>query len=128
MNYEIYNPHNKPESELPVIYGFNNGGGSGFMEAILIAESGHILGSHLCSHEGFMRGDLGIYKGTRPDRHEHFKKHYPDGYRMDFVGYSDVREHEGINRAFEANKNLPENSKEAAEGQMAKVEIEFSED
>ena len=104
MNNAIYNPHGKPESELPVIYGFNNGGSAGFMFGVLLAEDGTGLGSHLCSHEGFMLGDLGILEGSRPDRHEGFKQHYPDGYRMEFVGYSNVGGHLGLNKAFDLNK------------------------
>jgi hypothetical protein len=37
-----------------------------------------------------MPADLGILEGTRPDRHEEFKAHYPDGYRMEFVGYEEA--------------------------------------
>ena len=99
--YAHFNPHNKPLHELPVIYGFNNGGGSDCLSAVLIAEDGTTLGGHICSHEGYMKHDLGILEGTRPDRHETFQKHYPDGYRMDFVGYSDVRGHAGLKSAFE---------------------------
>lgn len=104
MEYEVYNPQGKPVDELPIIYGFNNGGSPGFMHAQLIAEDGTALGSHLCSGEGFMYGDLGIMKGSRPDRHESFREHYPDGYRMDFVGHASVFTHAGLKSAIEANK------------------------
>lgn len=102
--FEIYNPHNKPEEELPTIFGFNNGGSLGFFHGCLIAEDGTGLGSHLCSTEGYMYGDLGILKGRRPDRHETFKKHYPDGYKMDFVSYDDVPKNEKLQKAFELSK------------------------
>lgn len=46
-----------------------------------------------------MRHDLGILEGTRPDRHETFREHYPDGYQMDFVGYDDIKDHVGLNAA-----------------------------
>lgn len=124
MNYAIYNPNNKPVEELPVIYGFNNGGNIGFMHGQLIAQDGVPLGSHLCSSEGFMYGDLGIIEGSRPDRHEHFKKHYPEGYRMDFVAYNDIDGHEGLNAAFEANKLLKPDDIDTS--QDAKVEIEVA--
>ena len=45
-----------------------------------------------------MPHDLGVLEGTRPDRHERFRKHYPDGYRMVFVPYDDIRSHEGLQR------------------------------
>lgn len=111
MKYAVHNPHGKPEAELPVIYGFNNGGGGDLWEGCLIAEDGEILGGHACSNEGFMRGDLGVLEGRRPDRHETFRKHYPDGYRMDFVGYQEVEGHAGINAAFKKHKQRTAPSK-----------------
>jgi len=81
----VYNPHNKELSGLPVIFGFNNGGSPGLYSAVLIAEDGTALGGHVCSHEGYMEHDLGILEGTREDRHEEFRKHYFDGYRMEFL-------------------------------------------
>ena len=100
----FFNPHGKPFEELPVIYGFNNGGNPGWFHAVLIAEDGTGLGSHICSSEAYMRHDLGILEGTRPDRHETFKGHYPDGYRMHFVETSDIDGHEKLNEAFRLNQ------------------------
>lgn len=96
----MFNPNNIDPSQLPVIYGFNNGGSAGWMSACLIAEDGTPLGGHCCSSEAYMPADLGILEGTREDRHEEFRKHYPDGYRMEFVGYKDVPQHEKLNTAF----------------------------
>lgn len=110
--YAHFNPHGKPLEDLPVIYGFNNGGGPHFYDAVLISEDGKILGGHGCSHEGYMLSDLGILSGSRPDRHEEFKAHYPDGYRMDFVSYADTREHQGLKDAFDLHK--AKNATEAA--------------
>lgn len=95
----VHNPHSKPVDELPVIYGFNNGGQRGWMSACLIAEDGTDLGGHVCTSESYMPHDLGILEGSRPDRHETFQKHYPDGYRMEFVGYDEFPQHEGIKAA-----------------------------
>lgn len=102
----IYNPQNKPIKELPTIYGFNNGGSRGWLYAQLLSQDGTPLGSHICSDEGYMPHDLGILIGTRPDRHEDFRKHYPEGYKMEFVPYSQIPIHEGLQAAFEANKLL----------------------
>ena len=100
----VFNPHRKPVSDLPVIYGFNNGGEPGWMSAVLIAEDGTALGGHLCSSEAYMPADLGVLEGTREDRHEKdFQTHYPDGYRMEFVSHSDVPSHEALNAAFKLN-------------------------
>jgi hypothetical protein len=113
MEYEIYNPKNKPVEELPVIYGFNNGGSPGWYSGCLLAEDGTGLGGHVCSSEGFMYGDLGVAKGSRPDRHETFREHYPDGYRMDFVRSEDVRSHQGLAAAYQKNQQKSKAAKEA---------------
>jgi len=89
--YAVFNPHGKPVDDLPFIFGWNNGGEPGWYIACLLSEDGAGLGSHCCSSEGYMPHDLGILKGSRPDRHEHFRAHYPDGYRMDFVKHDDPR-------------------------------------
>jgi len=103
--YAVHNPHNKKVEELPVIYGFNNGGSSSFLSAISISEDGVQLGGHACSSEFYMPHDLGIVEGARKDRHEEsYMKHYPDGYRMDFVGYDDAKTHKGLQAALKANQ------------------------
>lgn len=109
--FAVYNPHNKPVSELPVIYGFNNGGSPGWMSACLLAEDGSAMGGHICSSEGFMYGDLGILEGRREDRHEEFRKHYPDGYRMDFVPGDEVKTHAGLDAAYQ--KHLAKQTQDA---------------
>lgn len=100
--YAIFNPHNKPVDDLPIIYGFNNGGSLSayFLHACLISEDGEELGQHMCTDEGYMRSDLGVLEGSRFDRHELFREKYPDGYRMDFVPYSEVSTHQALNEAF----------------------------
>ena len=100
LKVAVFNPHNKLLEKLPTIYGFNNGGMPGLMHAVLIAEDGTPLGGHCCSSEAYMPADLGILEGTRPDRHEEFQKHYPDGYKMEFVSYKDADNHPGLNVAF----------------------------
>lgn len=107
-DWAIYNPNELSLDQLPVIYGFNNGGSPGWYEGVLIAEDGTYIGNHLCSAEGYMPHDLGILEGTRPDRHETFRKHYPDGYRMEFVSEREVREHSGLMEAYRRNQELRE--------------------
>ena len=102
--YAAYNPHGKIVDDLPVIYGFNNGGSAGWYHGTLIAEDGECLGGHICSHEGYMPHDLGVLDGSRADRHDLFRAHYPDGYRMDFVPATDVLEHPGLDAAFKLNQ------------------------
>jgi hypothetical protein len=96
---EVFNPHNKSVDDLPFIWGFNNGGRPGFMDAVLVSQDGHWMGGHCCSSESYMPHDLGVLKGSRPDRHESFRKHYPDGYRMEFVGYDDYEGNESLKTA-----------------------------
>lgn len=103
--WAIHNPHGMPIDSLPVIYGFNNGGDQGWWKGVIMAEDGTCLGGHICSHEGYMPADLGVLEGTRPDRHERFREHYPDGYRMEFIGMDDVREgHAGLDAAYTLNQ------------------------
>ena len=106
--FAIYNPQGRPPTELPAIFGFNNGGSSGWYSAVLLAEDGTGMGSHCCSAEGYMKHDLGILEGTRPDRHESFKKHYPDGYRMEWVETEVAREHghPGLELAIKRNSEM----------------------
>lgn len=110
----VFNPNNRPVEELPTIYGFNNGGGGNWWHAQLIAEDGLGLGGHLCSSEVYMPHDLGCLEGSRPDRHEAFQKHYPDGYRMAFVPLDQVCGHEKLNAAFALNAKLAKAAKVSA--------------
>lgn len=108
--FAFFNPKAIPFYNLPVIYGFSNGRQPGLLLAVLIAEDGPCLGSHACSSESYMPSDLGLLKGSRPDRHKTFKEHYPDGYRMEFVGYDSIEEHEKLQAAFKLNKSSKEDS------------------
>lgn len=125
--WAVYNPQGKPFSELPIIYGFNNGGSHGWYSAVLIAEDGTCLGGHLCSSEGYMPHDLGILEGTRPDRHkEQFQEHYPNGYRMEFVESSEIYSHAKLNEAFKLNKEAaqdkPVNGTQQTQAQLGQPE------
>ena len=115
MPYAVFNPNDRPVGDLPIIYGWNNGGSDQWYRGHLMAEDGTALGGHVCSAEGYMYTDLGILEGSAPDRHEHFRKHYPDGYRMDFVPYADARAHRGLMAAYEKNQE---------KGRAAKAEAE----
>jgi hypothetical protein len=96
----------------PKIYAFSNvvGGGDGI--AYAMAEDGTILGSHWCSHEGYVPMDLGVTEGSRPDLHVKYAEHYPNGYEMEFVPASQARTHEGLTDAFALNQKQAEQAKE----------------
>lgn len=113
--WAVFNPHDKPIAELPVIYGFNNGGAPGLYSGVLLAEDGTGMGGHACSAEGYMPNDLGILEGSRPDRHKSFREHYPDGYRMHFIPAKDVMAHPGLEAAYQRNQALAAKAKEVAE-------------
>ena len=123
----VYNPHGKPSEELPIIYGFNNGGSPGWYSAVLLAEDGTGLGGHICSDELYMPHDLGILEGTRPDRHETFRAHYPDGYRMEFIPSELVLTHPGLEAAYQLNQaNAAEAERDRqAEAMEARAEREY---
>lgn len=112
-SFAIYNPNDLPKDQLPVIYGFNNGGRPGWFDGVIIAEDGTSLGGHICSHEFYMPADLGIIEGSRPDRHETFRDHYPNGYRMEFVPYDDVKSHQGLMAAIATLHNASATKAEA---------------
>jgi hypothetical protein len=95
------------------IYCFSNvvGGRDGI--AYAIGDDGVVLGSHWCSHEFYVPHDLGVLEGARPDRHETYKKHFPNGYEMEFVRNADFDTHEGLREALRLNQLLKkENEKD----------------
>jgi hypothetical protein len=101
----IHNPHTRPIDDLPIIYGFNNGGRQGFgYHAVAIAQDGTYLGSHFCSDESYMMTDLGLVEGSRPDRKIVYDEHYPGGYRCLFVPGHAILECEGLLQAFKFNQ------------------------
>ena len=109
--YACYNPNNRRLDELAVIDGFNNGGSDQWYTGVLLVEDGTHLVWHVCSNEGYMPSDLRVLEGSRPDRHETFRKHYPDGYRMDFVPMRDTASHVGLASAYEKNQAQREETK-----------------
>lgn len=88
----------------PKIYVFSvmEDGGDGLCYAM--AEDGTVLGSHWCSNEQWARYDLGVEEGHRPDRHEDYARHYPDGYKMEFIPVANLDTHKGFQRAYELNR------------------------
>lgn len=104
--WAVFNPEDLVINDLPIIYGYNNGGCGGMLSAVLLAEDGTGLGGHCCSSEGYMPHDLGVLEGSRPDMHETFRSHYPRGYRLVFVPAAEVLAHDGLRLAHERNEGL----------------------
>lgn len=59
-----------------------------------MAEDGTGLASHFCS-AGWARHDMGF--GGSTWKHEHYDKHYPDGWELEWV--DDFDSHEGLKAA-----------------------------
>ena len=75
----------RQDDSLPAIYLFSNSH-TGDGVAYAMAEDGTVLGSHWCSHWGYMLHDL----HDRRDRREACEAHYPDGYRVVVLGPSEA--------------------------------------
>lgn len=89
---------------MNTIYCFNNGGSAGFQAAIGIAEDGNCLAQHLCSHEGFMKHDLGM---TSDWKHENYNEHYGKGnWQLEWIESNDIDSHEGLQKAFKLNAEI----------------------
>ena len=99
----------------PKIFVFSGyGGGDGPCYAM--AEDGHVLGQHWCSSEGWAIRDLGVEKGSRPDRHREYAKHYPDGYEMVFVPAREIESNEELKAAMKLNDEIGELAEEEISG------------
>lgn len=86
------------------IFCFNNGGYDNWWTAMAVAEDGHVLASHICSHEVFMRHDLGI---TSDWKHDNYNEHYGEG-NWELVWVDNTKEHKGLQLACERNEALGE--------------------
>lgn len=86
-------PPDPQDESLPAVYLFSNSH-SGDGIAYSMAEDGTVLGSHLCSHWGYMLHDL----HDRKDRREATEAHYPDGYRIVICGPGEVPPPEVLER------------------------------
>ena len=80
-------------TSLPAIYLFSQSR-DGDGEALSMAEDGTVLGSHWCSHWGYMRHDL----HDRADRKATCEAHYPNGYRVVVLGSGGLPPQEVIDR------------------------------
>jgi hypothetical protein len=107
------------------IFCFNNGGSRDWLHAVAIADDGHVLGQHICSHESFMPHDLGL---TSDWKHENYNAHFGVGnWQLEWVPTQDRSTHEGLKAAFEANKALSdEDVAKDDDATAAKVVVEFS--
>lgn len=84
------------------IYCFNNGGSPGWYGAVAIADDGHCLAQHICSHEGFMQHDLGM---TSTWKHDNYNARFGEGnWELEWV--PDPKNHAGLKAAYALNQQL----------------------
>ena len=82
------------------IFCFSNGGSPGFLSAVALADDGNVLAGHCCSHEVYMKHDLGI---TSDWKHDQYDKHFGAGnWELEWVG--DTAGHEGFRAALALNQ------------------------
>ena len=79
---------------------------------LALADDGHVLGSHWCSHEEYAKFDLGMVEGYRQERRDAYAKHFPNGYTMEFIPAKEVKKHEGVKAAYKLNQALKLSSEE----------------
>jgi len=84
------------------IYVFNNGGSEQWYRAVAIADDGHCLAGHLCSHESFMRHDMGF---TSDWKHDLYNGHFGEG-NWELVWVDNPKSHEGLQAAYGLNQQL----------------------
>ena len=68
--------------ETPKIYGFVNGGSSGWYSVEALTEDGVFLAGHCCSHPAYGPHDIGV---TSDWHHESYRKYYPDGFEVVWI-------------------------------------------
>jgi len=61
-----------------------------------LAEDGTALAKHLSSSVVFSKHDMGI---TSTWHHDEYKKHYPDGYELEWIDEKDLGSHAGYQEA-----------------------------
>lgn len=105
----VYNPNNVDEENLPVIYGFNNGGNERLIQVVALAEDGTGLDSHYCSNEQYLVSDLEIVGDSESSNHiKYYRSHYPQGYRMEYVPYDSIKTHDKLQKAISLNQQQGE--------------------
>lgn len=98
---------------LPKIFVWvNSGQKTDWQVGLALAEDGNVLASHVSSSRAWFRHDMGL---TSEWKHEHYRRHYPDGFELVEVEEGDERKHEGLLAAYARNQA----KREAPEAQLA---------
>ncbi|HEA19388.1 hypothetical protein LCGC14_1865800 [marine sediment metagenome] len=84
------------------IFCFNNGGSDAWYTAMAMAEDGTCIATHVCSHESFMKHDLGI---TSDWKYNLYNKHYGEGnWELEWV--CNPKMHKGLKLAYKRNQEM----------------------
>jgi hypothetical protein len=86
--------------------------------AYALSEDGTTLTSHVSSNPDWAKHDMGI---TGDWKHDIYAKHYPDGYKLEWVDDNDVTTHPGLLAAVALAR-----SKKQDTSDMAKVVMEMT--
>ena len=86
----------------PVIYCYAQPSGFGHDVIVYaLAEDGECLASHMSSCELWAQHDIGINSDWK---HDAYRAHYPDGYRLEWVDTDKLESHGGFKAAFTRNQ------------------------
>lgn len=86
------------------IFVFNNGGSHGFMSAVALGDDGVLVAGHCCSHEGWMKHDMGL---TSDWKHEEYNAQYGEGnWKLEWIETDGLKEHAGLNAAIKLHESL----------------------
>jgi len=66
-----------------------------------LAEDGTGLGGHLSTNESWAKHDIGL---TSDWHHDEYRKHYPDGYEVEWIDTDKLDTHEGFQKALKLNR------------------------
>jgi len=78
----------------------NNAEITGDVIGYALAEDGVCIASHFSSGCNWSKHDMGI---TSDWHHDSYKKHYPDGYELEWIDFKDLDNHSEFLKAKELN-------------------------
>jgi len=87
---------------LPKIYVWCNSCQPQWHHAMAMAEDGTHLASHICSHHGFIPGDVGINPGGW--KRDLYEAHYPGGFEVVWIEDARTGKCPGLDHAYELNQ------------------------
>ncbi|TXH52572.1 MAG: hypothetical protein E6Q97_15625 [Desulfurellales bacterium] len=88
-------------TDKPKIYVFvNSGFRTNNLSVYAMAEDGEILAGHVCSHVGFIPGDMGLNSNNK---HEFYMGKYPDGFELKYLNELEAMTDPGFREAIKKN-------------------------